>query len=196
MANRCDARMLTDSRHPSLLCFLNLAAQRNTVRAFSGPPFPAASGMQSYKNFCDFVGRRPFAVASDTVLLRVGLFRPWVTFGIYLSHLMKASILLRQPTDWLTAEVRSVSSGLRNAHVVSFRFPNFMFPPDLLRLVRTVKLSSDFGQSAFLSFLLLLRVPSETLQLRKADNSDLITEFPLTPLRFWLAPGALQARTC
>ena len=89
---------------------------------------------------------------------------------------MKASILLRQHTDWVTAEILSVSKGLRNAHVVAFRCPNFALVPDLLKLIRVAKLSSEFGQAAFLSFLLILRVPSGTLQMRQAGDSDPITE--------------------
>ena len=61
-------------------------------------------------------------------------------------------------------------------------------PPDLLLLIRTVYLTSEFGQAAFLSFILLLRVPSETLQLRRADDSDLIAEF--SPQAYKVLVGA------
>ena len=37
-----------------ILKFLDLGARRNTLRAFSGPLRSAASGMQSYLNFCTF----------------------------------------------------------------------------------------------------------------------------------------------
>ena len=68
-----------------------------------------------------------------------------------------------------------------------FAPPDFTPAPDLLKLIRAVKLSSDFGQAAFLSFLLLLRVPSETLQLRKAADSAFVTEF--APHAFKISVG-------
>ena len=37
-----------------ILKFLDLGARRNTLRAFAGSLRPAASGMQSYLNFCTF----------------------------------------------------------------------------------------------------------------------------------------------
>ena len=67
-----------------------------------------------------------------------------------------------------------MSNGLRNAQVVSIRFPNFALSPGLPKLIKAEKLSSGFGQAAFLSYLLLPRVPPGT---RKADCSDLTTEF-------------------
>ena len=90
---------------------------------------------------------------------------------------MKASILLRQPTDWMTPAVKSVSKGLRNAQDLSFTFQNYMMAADLLRLLQVSNLSSEFGQAAFFSYLFLLRVPSETLWMRKASSSDRLTEF-------------------
>ena len=161
-----------------ILKFLSLAAQRNTIRAFAGSLRPAASGMQNYKNFCEYIGRPALPVQSDTVLLWSGLFRPGRTYSQYLAHVMKASILLRHPTDWITPDVRSVAKGLANAQDLSFKFQNYMFAADLLRLITSVKLDNEFGLACFMSFLLLLRVPSETLLMRKADNSDFSTEFP------------------
>ena len=152
-------------------------AKRNTLRAFAGSLRPAASGMQGFYNFCQFPGRPPFPVDTDTVLLRSTMFRPGRTFGQYIAHVMKASILLRQPTDWLTPDVRSASRGLKNAQDLSFRFHNFILAGDLIRLLRTCKLTSPCEQAAFLSFLFLFRVPSEALMLIRAEPSGRIAEF-------------------
>ena len=166
-----------------ILKLLDLGAKRNTPRSFAGSLRPAASGMQNYLNFCQFLGRTPFPVDTDTVLLRSAMFRPGRTFGQYIAHLMKAVILLRQPTDSLTPDVRSVPRGLKNAQDMVFRFRNFILVGDLPRLLRTPKLTSAFGQAAFLSFLFLIRVPSEALVLIRADSTDRISEFPLSALR-------------
>ena len=53
--------------------FLRLAARRNTIRSFSGSLRAAASGMQSYANFCVFIGRPSFSLQTENVLLRSGL---------------------------------------------------------------------------------------------------------------------------
>ena len=128
MANRRDVLKLTDAREPAIIGCLHLEAHRNTVRAFAGPLLPAASGMPRYKNFCDFVGRNPSPAASETVRLLGGLFRPGKTFGIYLPYVMMTSSLLRRPTGWLTAEIRAVPHGLRNAQSISFRSPTSRSP--------------------------------------------------------------------
>ena len=104
-------------------------------------------------------------------------FRPGRTFAQYLVHMMKAAILLHHPTDWMSPDTRSAARGLANTQDVSFRFQNYMFAGDLLRLIKFVKLSSEFGQSAFLSLLCLPRVPSETLTIRMAGGSDRLADF-------------------
>ena len=83
---------------------------------------------------------------------------------------------MRQPTDWLTPDVRPVQKGLAKAQNQSFRFRNYMMATDLLKLIRAAKLNNEFGLSAFMSFLLVLRVPSETLMMRLAAESDCLTQ--------------------
>ena len=116
---------------------------------------------------------------------------PRGAFAQYLAHVMKASILLRQPTDWLTPAVRSVSRGLRNAQDLPFKFQNYTMAADLLRLFQVSNLSSEFAQAAFVSFLFLLRVPSGTIWMRKADSSDRLTEFPPQRHKVLVGMGAI-----
>ena len=189
LSNTAKCARLKDTKADQLtiLRLLDLSAQRNTLRAFAGSLRPAASGMQSYLNFCTFMDRPCFPVDSDTIVLWSALFRPTGTFGLYLTHVMKACILLRQPTDWLSPNIRSAAKGLRQAAEVSFAFENFMLASDLLNLLKVVKLASPFGLAAFLSFLLLLRVPSETLLMRLAGPTDRITEF--VPQNFEILAG-------
>ena len=176
-AKKCDFLGGADLLQGQIDEYLSLAAQRNTARAFAGSLRPAASGMQSYLNFCHFHGRPPFPVQTDSVLKWSGLFRPTRTFKQYLAHLMKACILLHQPTDWVTPAIRSVARGLAAAQDFSFQFQNYIFAEDLLKLIKTVKLDNEFGWVCFFAFLLLLRIPSEALLMRMADDSDDITEF-------------------
>ena len=177
-ANKCSALSRTGLGRFRILISLDLVGKRNNLRAFAGSSRPAASGMQNYLNFSQFPERTPSPFDTDTGLLWITMFRPGRTFGQYISHVMKAAILLRQPTDWLTPDVRSASRGLKNAQDLSFHFQNYILAGDRPRLLRTCKLTSDFGQAAFMSFLFLSRVPPEALKLLRADPTDRITEFP------------------
>ena len=111
-------------------------------------------------------------------MLRSALFRPVRTFTQYIAHFAKAAISIRRPTDWMTPDVRSAARGLRATQNLSPELHNYLMADDLLRLLHVSNLSTEFGQSAFFSFLFLLRIPSETLWMRKADASDRLTEFP------------------
>ena len=98
-ANKCDLLQRPGADKLTAIQLLNLDAQRNTIRAFAGSLRPAASGMQRYQNFRTSLNRPCFPVDSDTILLWGPLFRPNGVFGLYLSHVMKAAVLLAQPTD-------------------------------------------------------------------------------------------------
>ena len=113
----------------------------------------------------------------DAILFRSSLCRPGRTFPNYIPHVATAAILLRQPTDRLTPDVRSVARGLRGARDLSSGFPNYLMADDFPILVQVSNLSAEFGQSAFFPFLSLLRAHSETLWMRRADYSDRLTEF-------------------
>ena len=49
--------------------------------------------------------------------------------------------------------------------------------------MRHVELDNEFGLADFVSFLILLRVPSETLLIRIADEDGRVAEFPPSGLR-------------
>ena len=134
----------------------------------------------------------PFPAQADTILRRIGLFRPTRTFAQYLSHVVKACILLHQPTDWMSPAIKSVARGLASAQDLSFQFQNYVFADDLLKLAKSVKLDNDFGLVCFFSSLLLLRVPSEALLMRRSDDSDKITEPPPRKHKILVAVRAVK----
>ena len=167
-------------------------AQRNAVRAFAGSIRPAASGMQSYLNFCGFHRRPTSPAQADTILKRSGLFRPTRTFAQYLAHVMKACILLHQPTGWMSPAIKSAARGLAAAQDLAFQFQNYISADDLLKLIKSAKMENDFGLVCFFSFLLLLRVPSDSLLMRRADDSGKITEF--SPQKHKILVGVLTVK--
>ena len=67
----------------------------------------------------------------------------------------KAAILSRQPTDWLTPDVRSAALGIEHPHDLSFKFRNYLTADDFLRLpnreIRARKLANrpSFSSCSF-----------------------------------------------
>ena len=157
--------------------YLSLGAELNLLRTIKGSLSQVCSGVASYKNTCDLLGRPSFPPTADTVQLWSATFRPGKTFQNYLAHLKKACALMNHPTDWLTQTVREVSNGLINAQDLSFKFPNFIKSGLLIDLLTYLKMDSVMGQACFLSYLFALRTPSETLRLVRAFADDRLTEF-------------------
>ena len=88
---------------------------------------------------------------------------------------------LRFPTDWLSPCIRHVAKGIKKRQDKSFRFRNFIRSSILVRIIEHESAVSEFAQEAYLSFLFALRVPSETLQLRRAYSADELLSFSPQP---------------
>ena len=100
----------------------------------------------------------------------------------YVAHLAKGCQLLDIPTGWHDSPVAAVARGLRKAQDLSFKFPNFIFRPDLIRFLDHETIGAEFGLLGYFSFLFLLRVQSECLPIRRAGfKGDLLKRTPQTP---------------
>ena len=73
--------------------------------------------------------------------------------------------------------MKAIAKGLANAQDKSFAFSNYVFSKDLMCILDWETWHSTLAQVAFISYLSSLRVPSETLQLRRASNSDKLLKF-------------------
>ena len=67
--------------------------------------------------------------------------------------------------------------GLRNAQDRIFACPDFVRTDEIIRILDFEGQNSTFGMVAFLSSLFSLRVPSETLFLFRADDTDPLLRF-------------------
>lgn len=85
--------------------------------------------------------------------------------------------MMRQPEDWPTPDIRSVSNGLANAQDISFEFQKYTISPDFPTLIRTVRPNNDFGLTAFMPFSTALRAPPETLMMRRVSDTDQLCQF-------------------
>lgn len=61
---------------------------------------------------------------------------------------------------------------MRRTQDLSFKSQNYTMAPDLLNLIRTVRLNNEVGLAEFMSFLLIVRVPADTLVLRRTSGTD------------------------
>ena len=83
------------------------------------------------------------------------------------------------PLTWIAPAARWAAKGLANAQDVSFRFGNFIQKELFVRLIRYEALSTEIGRLFYIAYLFLLRVPSESLPIRRASTVDIIsTELP------------------
>ena len=150
LLSECRALYATPGRIRGILrSSLILGAKRNTTRAFAGSLRPASSGMQISNVFCEFAGRQPPQVQTDTAPFRSNIFRPGRILAPYIAHLTKAAIPAKQPMVWTRPDIRSVVRGLANALDLLRRFDNFLCSDDLLRLIRMAELTTEIGRPAF-----------------------------------------------
>ena len=100
------------------------------------------------------------------------VFNDAATYGNYVSLMEKAFFFPRFSTTWLAPAVRHVARGLKKCQDRSSRFPNFIRSHLLAKIAARETAESEFAQVRFLSSLFSFRVPSETLQLRRASPTD------------------------
>ena len=87
---------------------------------------------------------------------------------MYVSHLDKACQLLGFSSDWRSSAVTGAIKGLANAMDLSLKFDNYMNLTLFRRVITAETLSTDFGKFTYLSFLFVLRGPSEALPAQRA----------------------------
>ena len=156
-------KWLVNSPAPSLLLdeFTAKGRERelNVLRATQGSLRSVASGIRSYANFCT-ARDRPWFPPTETTAKEWGTtFNPGRTFQMYLRRLRKSCFLLGQPILWMTPAVKTIASGLENAQDKSFQFHNFIQSPDLITILRHIKLDTEIARLCFAAYLFSLRVP-------------------------------------
>ena len=180
-AGRTQALALAMAEGADCRTFLKAAGKLNTLRSAQGPLQCVASGIRIYVRFCAVMNWAPFPPTEASVRAWSSIFKPNRTFKNYLTHLKKSCFLLELGAKWDTPSTRTIAAGLGNSQDRSFAFPNFFFSKGLLKLLDHEGLESQFFQLGFLSYLFSLRVPSETLTLRRAFFDGPLTEFVPQP---------------
>lgn len=105
-----------------------------------------------------------FAPNGNTALKWGSICAPGETFRGYISHLRKACALARQPIYWDTLAVRSAADGLIRARKGPPKFPNYISPSDIFRVIEfSGRWRIQSPQLTSHSYLFCLRIPSESL---------------------------------
>ena len=147
-------------------------AKLNILRSVQGSLRSVASGINKYIRFCTLTGPTAFPPSSGTIRRRGATFNAGETYGLYINHIRKASILLGHGDAWLTPEIRLIADGLRNAQGESSALHNFITTSDVMRITIDQGCQRNMGAIAYLPYLFSLRGPSETIQLTIANPNE------------------------
>ena len=106
------------------------------------------------------------------------IFRPGSTYSNYVGYIRKACHFLEQPLSWDAPAIANTVEALELRAKGRFRFPNFIRSQMISQIPQLETRDGPFAQLAFLSFIFALRVPSETLKIRRAFRDDDLTALP------------------
>ena len=155
--------------------FLDSGVTVNVLRQAPDSLDSVASGISCYIAYCDLVGIDYFPPTSYHLRRGSSIFKVGGTFGLYVSHLKKACQILNVPILRHDELLSSVIRGLNHAKEQS-DFDNVVSIGAVRQLVVHEGIQSELSILCFLSFLFLLRVPSEGLCMRRATiDMDLVT---------------------
>ena len=140
--------------------------------------FPSfAAGIRCYFSFCELRGTPHFPVRERAISEWSAIFLPGSTYSNYVGYIRKACHFLEQPLSWDTPAIANTVAALKLRAKGRFRFPNFIRSQLIAQILQFETRGAPFAQLAFLSFLFALRVPSETLKIRRAFRGDDLTAF-------------------
>ena len=166
-----------------LLRFLSAGAQNNILEQVRSTLPCVASGIGCYLAFCSLLAIAPFPSTTEIVARWRALFKPGKTYSIYLGHLSKACNLMGFDSSWKNEVIHAIAKGLKNKPSGKNRFHNSLEPPILDRILRHESWNSEFARLCYVTYLFMLRLPSESLPLTRAlaDGRLLSTDPSSTP---------------
>ena len=91
--------------------------------------------------------------------------------------------------------MRHIARGLAEFQNKSFHFPNFARIPLFVSIIALECFTSEYAQSAYISFLFSLRVPAETWILRRACAGDPIADHTPQPDKALIELATLDGHT-
>ena len=165
-----------DSQH--LLRFLPAGARSNILQQAKLTLPSVASGVACYFAFCLLLSIAPFPPTNAIVRQRSAMFGAGGTFALYANRLSKACHLLNIDTSWRGECIRAICKGVANKTPLRQRLSNSLTPQILGSLIRAESWEPPFARLCYISFLFVLRVPSEALPLTLAPTDELLLSDP------------------
>ena len=148
-----------------ILRFEATAGRTNVMRSCELSLKSVASGIRCWGTFCELTGREHFPPTEEGVLAWSAYFSGGRTFQMYLPHLEKACVLVGHDLSWKTKAVVQAARGLAKAgdriHEPKPAVSRALFS----RMISRCPLDDAMIQAIWISWLFLLRVPSECLPL-------------------------------
>ena len=166
-----------------LLHFLSIGAQKNILGQVRLTPPCVASGVPCYLSVCTLLNIAPFPPTTKTEARRSTVFRPGKTYVIYVEHLIKACHLVGFDIAWRTPLINSIAKGLSNKPSMRNPCRNSLTHAILDRIIRAESWESEFARLCFVTYLFMLRLPSESLILHRALPTDLLLTLILDLLK-------------
>ena len=155
--------------------FLHHGSRVNILKKVERSLGPVASGLQGYLNFCELLHVSPFPPRASTLVNWSTLFTAGRTFQAYLSHVKTACLVAGYDTSCFTPEVLAAARGLKNSLHRGSQSINYIWKESLLKIIAREDLSHEFSRLCFISYVFLLRVPSEALPLVRAFPDEDVT---------------------
>ena len=118
-----------------------------------GPLRSAAAGISTYIRFCKMANNGTFQPSSGIIRKWSAPFNHGKTFGLYINHVRKATILLNCDDGWLTSEIRLIARFLRGELDRSFPCQNFARSVDLFEIIDREGKQSTFGMVDYLPYM-------------------------------------------
>ena len=97
---------------------------------------------------------------------------PGGTFLIYLGHLTKSCNLSGFDSTWETEMIMSIAKGVKNKPTGGNRIHNSLGPAILDRIIRYESWGSELSRLCYVTYLFMLRLPSEALTFTRAIATD------------------------
>ena len=145
--------------------FEAMGSRANIMRSCELSLKSVASGIRCWAHFCQNSGRQHFPPTEEAVLAWSAYFGAGRTFQMYLPHLEKACSMLGYDLSWKTRAVVQAAKGLAKAgdriHEPKPAVSKALF----VRIMNRNPINEPFVQAVWVSWMFLLRVQSECLQL-------------------------------
>ena len=177
----------TRSCSPSdIRTFNELSALMRCMASFQGSLKSVASGLRAWARFCDITGEPHFPPTCASLVRFSAWCRSSHTYGLYLSHVKKACLLLGMPTAVFGEDsLRVAKVGIGKMFPAQPRERPSITLPVVMGVIRGQPLSEEY-MFVIISWVFLLRAASEAVSVRRAREGVDLSRLSSAPSGSWV----------